>query len=305
MTPLHDRVAAELEAPVAAEVRAFAAEVAERYADSAQAVLFYGSCLWSRQLDGLMLDFYLLVDDYGRAYGKRWLATANRLIPPNVFYAERGNLRAKYAVLTLDDFARLASSRTRNVSVWARFAQPSALVWVRDARARASTIEAVAQAAPALIAAARPLLPDRLDVRDLWTRAFALTYDAELRSEKQGRGGTLFDTAPERYRDITVPALATAGIAARLQGDHIEFLDAADEAAGERAWARRRFEGKLLSAVRLIKASLTFDGGIDYLAWKITRHSGVDIAITPWQRRHPILAGLLLLPQLKRKGAVR
>ena len=305
MTQLSELVAAELDAPVADEVRAFAAEVAARYAGSAQAVLFYGSCLWSRQLDGLMLDFYLLVDDYGRAYGKRWLAAANRLIPPNVFYAERGNLRANYAVLTLDDFARLASSRTRNVSVWARFAQPSALVWARDARARAKAIEAVAAAAPALLAAARPMLADRLTIRELWTEAFALTYDAELRSEKAGRGVTLYDTAPERYHAVTVPALAAAGLAARLKGETIEFIGPADRAAGERAWARRRLEGKLLSALRLIKASLTFDGGIDYLAWKITRHSGVAIAITPWQRRHPVLAGLLLLPQLKRKGAVR
>ena len=37
------------------------------------------------QLDGLMLDFYLIVSDYRAAYGKRWLAAANRLIPPNVF----------------------------------------------------------------------------------------------------------------------------------------------------------------------------------------------------------------------------
>lgn len=305
MTALHDLVAAELDAPVAEAVRSFAAEVAARYPDSAQAVLFYGSCLWSRQLDGLMLDFYLLVDDYDRAYGKRWLATANRLIPPNVFYAESGKLRAKYAVLTLDDFARLASSKTRNVSVWARFAQPSALVWTRDTRARAKAIDAVAQAAPALLAAARPMLPDRLSIRELWTQAFALTYDAELRSEKAGRGVTLYDTAPERYREATIPALAAAGLAAQVKGESIEFIDAADRAAGERAWGRRRLEGKLLSALRLIKASLTFDGGIDYLAWKITRHSGVAIAITPWQRRHPVLAGLLLLPQLKRKGAVR
>lgn len=305
MTALHDLVAAELEAPVAEEVRAFAADVAARYPGSTQAVLFYGSCLWSRQLDGLMLDFYLLVDDYAHAYDKRWLAAANRLIPPNVFYAERGNLRAKYAVLTLDDFARLASGATRNVSVWARFAQPSALVWVRDARARAKSIEAVANAAPALLAAARPMLGDRLSVRDLWTQAFALTYDAELRSEKAGRGVTLYDTAPDRYRAITAPALAAAGLAARLTGDAVEFIGPADRAAGEQAWSRRRLEGKLLSAVRLIKASLTFDGGIDYLAWKITRHSGVAIDITPWQRRHPVLAGLLLLPQLKRKGAVR
>lgn len=305
MTALRDLVAAELQAPVAEEVRAFAADVAARYGDAAQAVLFYGSCLWSQQLDGLMLDFYLLVDRYDQAYGKRWLAAANRLIPPNVFYAERGALRAKYAVLTLDDFARLASSRTRNVSVWARFAQPSALVWARDDAARDRAIDAVAGAAPALLAAARPLLPRRLDIRDLWTRAFALTYDAELRSEKQGRGVTLYDTAPQRYAAITAPGLAAAGIAADVAGGQVMFHDDADLAAGERAWARRRFDGKLLSAVRLIKASLTFDGGIDYLAWKITRHSGVEIAITPWQRRHPILAGLLLLPQLKRKGAVR
>ena len=305
MTALRDLVAAELQAPVAEEVRAFAADVAGRYGAAAQAVLFYGSCLWSKQLDGLMLDFYLLVDRYDRAYGKRWLATANRLIPPNVFYAERGALRAKYAVLTLNDFARLASSQTRNVSVWARFAQPSALVWARDATARDRAIDAVASAAPALLAAARPMLPRQLDIRDLWTRAFALTYDAELRSEKQGRGVMLYDTAPERYAAITGPALAAAGIAADVAGGVVAFDGDAGLASGERAWARRRFEGKLLSAVRLIKASLTFDGGIDYLAWKITRHSGVEVAITPWQRRHPILAGLLLLPQLKRKGAVR
>ncbi len=305
MTVLRDLVAAELEAPVAEEVRAFATVLAARYPDAAQAVLFYGSCLWSRQLDGLMLDFYLLVDDYRHAYAKPWLAAANRLIPPNVFYVEHGSLRAKYAVLTLDDFARLASPATRNVSVWARFAQPSALVWARDARARAKTIDAVAQAAPTLLLAARPMVSDRIEVRDLWTRAFALTYDAELRSEKQGRGGTLYDTAPERYLEFTAPALAHAGLSARLNREVVEFAEPASRAAGERAWVWRRAEGKFLSVIRLIKASLTFDGGIDYLAWKITRHSGVSIAISPWQRRHPILAGLLLLPQLKRKGAVR
>ncbi len=65
---------------------------------------------------------------------------------------------------------------------------------------------------------------------------------------------------------------------------------------------------RFLPAIALLKEKLdvlALDGGIDYLAWKITRHSGVEVAITPWQRRHPILAGLLLLPQLKRKGAVR
>ena len=68
-------------------------------------MLFYGSCLREKQLDGLMLDFYLIVSDYRAAYDKRWLAAANRLIPPNVFYFEHDGLAAKYAVLSEADFA--------------------------------------------------------------------------------------------------------------------------------------------------------------------------------------------------------
>ena len=33
-------------------------------------MLFYGSCLREKQLDGLMLDFYLIVSDYRAAYAK-------------------------------------------------------------------------------------------------------------------------------------------------------------------------------------------------------------------------------------------
>ena len=101
-----------------------------------RAVLFYGSCLREKQLDGLMLDFYLIVSDYRAAYDKRWLARANALIPPNVFPFQHDGLAAKYAVLSEADFHRLNGPETRNVSVWARFAQPSRLVWAADEQAR-------------------------------------------------------------------------------------------------------------------------------------------------------------------------
>lgn len=298
-------VAAELEAEVAPEVQAFAAALAARYGEAARAVLFYGSCLRLRQLDGLMLDFYLLVDRYEAAYEKAWLATANRLIPPNVFYIEHAGLRAKYALLTVEDFHRLCGPETLNVSVWARFAQPSALVWAKDAAARDAVIAAVARAAPALLLAARPMVAQRLPVRELWTAAFALTYDAELRSERSGKGVSLYDSDPKRYGIFSAPALAAARLASTIEGGVVTFASAADRKAGLRDWAKRRREGKLLSAVRLVKASFTFDGGIDYLAWKIARHSGVAVPIRPWQRRHPIVAGLLMLPRLRRSGAIR
>jgi len=75
--------------------------------------------------------------------------------------------------------------------------------------------------------------------------------------------------------------------------------------AAERIWRGLQRRGKRASILRLAKASLTFAGGIDYLAWKINRHAGTAITITPWQRRHPILAAFFLVPKLLRQGAVR
>src|SRR3954451_6413024 len=132
MTELRPLVAEELGLPVDPRVAAMAEAIGAKYGAASRAVLFYGSCLRERELDGRMLDFYLIVSDYRSAYGKTWLAAANRLIPPNVFYFEHGGLAAKYAVLSERDFRRLNGPETRSVSVWARFAQPSRLVWAKN-----------------------------------------------------------------------------------------------------------------------------------------------------------------------------
>lgn len=307
--PLQALVAEELAEPVDPRVTRLAAAIAATHGQAACAVLFYGSCLRSRALDGLMLDFYLIVSDYRAAYSGAALAAANRLLPPNVFPLEADGLAAKYAVLSEADFARLASSATRNVAVWARFAQPSRLVWCANAVARRRAVAAVAGAAPSLIAAARPLLPDSVAVLAMWEQAFALTYSAELRAERGGRAGSVVAADPDRYRRFTGPALMAAGEAATIGRDGTILFARATTAherrRGAREWRIRRVEGKLLTLARLAKASATFAGGIDYLAWKINRHAGTAIAIRPWQRRWPLLGALSLLPQLWRRGAVR
>jgi hypothetical protein len=300
-------VAEELNKPVVPAVADMAAAIAAQY-PSARAILYYGSTLRDAQLEGLMLDFYLIVADYGQAFGGTWLARANRLLPPNVFPFEHNGLVAKYAVLSEADFARLVSPKTRNVSVWARFAQPSRLVWAADKAAAESAIDAVAQAAPTLLDAARPCLPDSIEPLDLWRQAFALTYAAELRAERKGRAGSVVDADPDRYRAFTGPALAAAGLAMHRVNDRLVFdrpMSTAERAQGKRCWARRRREGKLLTLLRLAKASATYAGGIDYLAWKISRHSGQQVRISPWQRKWPILGAIALLPRLIVKGAVR
>lgn len=287
MSDLRSLVAEELSLPVDPKVSAVAAAIAGKHVGASRAVLFYGSCLRERQLDGLMLDFYLIVSDYRAAYPNRWLAAANRLIPPNVFYFERDGLVAKYAVLSEADFHRLNGPETSSVSVWARFAQPSRLVWAADDAARAAAIHAVARAAPTLLAAAGARQGEA--PLDRWRRAFALTYSAELRAERKGKAISVVETDPGRYERFTAPALAA--IPAKLPR--------------QPGWLQRRVAGKALSVARLAKASLTFAGGADYIAWKINRHAGTNIALKPWQRRHPLLAGISLLPRLLKSGAVR
>lgn len=307
--PLIPLVAEELALAVDPRIAALAAALAQRHGAASRGVLFYGSCLRAEQLDGLMLDFYLIVSDYAQAYPQAWLGTANRLIPPNVFPFELDGLIAKYAVLSETDFARLSSSDTRNVSVWARFAQPARLVWVANEVARRRIVAAVAEAAPALLRAARPCIEDSGAALDMWRHAFALTYGAELRAERQGRGESIVDADADRYRRFLAPALIAAGLPARLTRDGmIHFVDplsSEEREAGAREWRRRRIEGKLLTAMRLMKASATFAGGIDYLAWKINRHAGASITIRPWQRRFPLIGALSLLPRLIAGGAIR
>ena len=260
--------------------------IAAKHGAASRAVLFYGSCLREKRLDGLMLDFYLIVSDYRAAYHGKWLSAANRLVPPNVFYFEHDGLVAKYAVLSDADFERLCGPETSNVSVWARFAQPARLVWAADGQARDNAIAAIGRAAPTLLAAAG-LRGDEAPL-DRWRRAFALTYSAELRAERRGRETSVVDSDAERYLRFSAPAIEAA---ARLK-----------PAGG---WLRRRVGGKALSVLRLAKASATFAGGADYIVWKINRHAGTDFALKPWQRRHPLLGAITLLPRLLRSGAVR
>jgi hypothetical protein len=294
--PLRDLVAAELAEPVDPRAAKLAAAVAARYPEAARAVLFYGSCLREKQLDGLMLDFYLIVSDYDAAYGGGWLARANRLIPPNVFPFEADGLACKYAVLSETDFARLCGPGTDNPSVWARFAQPARLVWAANEAARAGAIDAVAAAAPTLIARTLPTLAAKpADPLDIWRAAFALTYAAELRAERKTRSGSIVDSDPDRYRRFSPAVLDAAR----------SLLPPQDEARAMQGWKRTQRRGKRLTLLRLAKASATFAGGIDYLAWKINRHAGTQIAIKPWQRRWPILGAITLLPKLLAKGAVR
>ena len=290
---LKDALADETAGPVHPSVTAAAEAVRARHHGAARAVLFYGSCLRHGGDAGAdaVLDLYVLVERYRDAYGG-WLASAaNTLLPPNVFFVEvpwRGRtLRVKYAVMTLARFARGASKRSLQPMVWARFAQPARLVYVRDGETRAAVVAALADAVETMVGAVAPPSGGDTGAEALWMRAFAETYRAELRPEPPGQARRLFEADRERYERLTPWALA------------------AGAARGGTPWPARRIAGRLLNLARLVKAVFTYQGALDYALWKVERHAGVHAEATPWQKRHPLLAAPVLAWRLYRLGAFR
>ena len=307
MLSLTQLIADELARPTLPQVQTFAAHIAGQYSQAARAILFYGSCLRSEQLDGQMLDFYLIVSDYDAAYDKKWLAKWNRRLPPNVFPFQHRGLMAKVAILSEPDFHDLNRQGASAVSVWARFAQPSRLVWAADDAARTMAARAISGAAPTLLNAALAFVEREVDVLDLWQSGFQMTYSAELRAERNDRPASVVEFDPDRYEKFGRAALHHTMIANELRGEKVHILsDPERRIMQERnRWPGLRRRGKMLTAARLVKAAFTYAGGIDYLAWKINRHAGTKIEIKPWQRKWPLVAALLLVPKLVAKGAVR
>jgi hypothetical protein len=292
-------IAQELAQPVPAAVRTMAEAVRARHADAALGVLFYGSCLRKPEslLADSLLDFYLLVDDYRPAYRGALMAFANRVLPPNVFYLEAqhegATLRCKYAVISLAQFQEGISHKADNVSLWARFSQQSRLVWARDAATIQPVAAACAEAVLTMLSNALPLVGSGATAEATWQRAFEQTYRAEVRSEGPARAAELVDADLERYRRAYALARDVIG------GSTVSA------AACAVAWHRRRRTSKLLNLARLAKATFTFDGALDYVLWKVKRHSGVVLPVTEWQRRHPLLSAPVLAWRLYRLGAFR
>jgi hypothetical protein len=300
---------AELARPVAAEVVAFAADLARSGGEAVSAVLFYGSGLRTAALDGV-LDFYVLTDRFDAWPQPNGAALAGVWLPPNVEYREveaaGRRLRGKAAILQSDQFRRLAGLASLDISIWARFAQPAALVWSRDALAREAAVASVARAVATAAWWAARLGPESGPASSYWDALFAETYAADLRIEPKGRQRAILDGADPRYAALLPLAWTTAGLRfeaeeGRLRPDLTEKdrLDARD------AWHVRRSLGKPLTALRLAKAVFTFQGAADYAAWKIERHTGFKVEVTPWRRRFPLLAAPGLAWRLWRAGVLK
>ncbi len=279
----------------------------ERFGTACRGIVLYGSYLRG-QTDSL-LDAYILIERYRDLPLPRWHAWLGNALAPNVYQCAidlptQTTLRLKYAIVTLDQFEDRIEQGFHSY-FWARFAQPTLLIGADDTVAD-RIARCCATAGARMLQATVPLLPTEFDLSELWRRALSQTYACELRAESSGRSRELVQRDHAHYLPLTT-ALAHDLSWFNVTGDPQRFraVPTRTRHVCERRWQRRRWLGKALSVARLMKASFTFNDGLDYLLWKIERHSGVQVDAPPRAHRYPLLFAWPVVWRAYRRGAFR
>lgn len=284
-----------LTAPAAPPAAKLARVLADRYPGAA--IFLYGSGISVSAHEDpteILFDYYVIAPDYRAAVKQAALRLAARLLPPNVYYLETetefGRLRCKYAQLSFRAFEKLVSARTFHSYFWARFAQPSRLV-VCPPDMRDRMIAAVRTSIETFLRSAQGLAENPGDWREVWLAGLNASYRAELRAEAADRAEKLIENYGGWPKDVARFALSPS---------------ASGAPRSIAAWRARSVFGAALSIARLLKATATFRGGIDYIAWKVKRHAGVDVDVRPWERRLPLIAApFVALRYYRLRGASR
>jgi hypothetical protein len=308
MNAVMHTMAADLVQPVPSGLEPLVDALKDRFGTALRAVALYGSTRRRADFHDGLVDLMAIVDSYRSAHAGIFSAALNAALPPNVYYLEAGprsrRLRCKYIVVS----ERTLTARTQgglDIYFWARLAQPCRCVWAGDDAARNALAARRATAAGTFAARAAGLMPGAVDAEAFWTRAISATYACELRPEPPGAAAALVAVDPGYWRELSMQLFPSLG-AERLASDGWRFpVGRLGALRCRTAWLMRRVWNRLLHVLRLFKAAGTFANGVDYLCWKIERHSGVRVEPTERMRRHPRLAAWRMMYRLWRQGALK
>lgn len=288
-----------------ARVRRVCEDISARHAGRVLAFVYYGSSLRDMDDPEKMLDFYVIVDSYRKTHKNPLRAVLNALIPPAVYYHEMAHddgvmTSCKYSIMSIKAFENRCGPRAFLSMTWGRFAQPCIIMLPVNAAAETRLYAARRGAIAQFAAQTAPLFEAPVSAIDFWARGFRESYKTELRPESsEGRSREIAERFAPRYEAIMRALYGppdTNGLYDTGTGSVIW---------GRLKWFFRRLLGKPLGGIRVLNSAATFDGGLDYVLRKLERHSGVTMAVTASQRKHPIIWSPVLAWKLYRKGAFR
>jgi hypothetical protein len=282
------------------------ARVVAAAGDSLDGLVFFGSRrtgaarvnVWSAY------DVFVIVPAYRPFYdamaraglsrkGPRSLAFLSCWLPPTQYSIRlhEPEVHLKTAVIRTDTLHRETSPARRDHFCGGRLCQPSRLLHARGDSRREALVEDLVRAHAETWRWVRPWLPPAFDAETYGATALRVSMSWEVRPEPAGRSRALW----EAQRAEQTPVFEALLRELRARGELAP--------AGEGRFAVARPVGRLerlrlglyfrrsmaRATTRWLKHVLTFEGWLDYIVRKASRHTGERIELSERERRWPWL----------------
>lgn len=240
--------------------------------------------------------FYAALRRAGFVHRPAWLmAFVSRILPPTQLSLrfDPPGLHVKGSVIDARAFVRATGPGRRDHFCIGRLFQPTLLLHARDASARETMLAALVSALRETWGWVRPWLPPAVDADAYGRAALSTSMRWELRPEPKGRADQLW----EAQRALQAPVLESLLLELAAQGE------LAPVAGRPGTWSvvrpATRFErfrrstyfrlSIVRATVRWLKHMVSFEGWLEYIVQKASRHSGQSIELTERERRFPLL----------------
>jgi hypothetical protein len=240
--------------------------------------------------------FYAALRRAGLVRRAPWLlALASRFLPPtqvSLRFPEQG-VHIKGSVIDLGAFERETGSGRHDHFCIGRLFQPTLLLGTRDAAARDRLLAALLSALRETWGWSRPWLPPSFDAEGYGRSALATSMQWEVRPEPAGRAEQLW----QAQRALQVPVLeallgelAAAGAVVGAPTTPGLWSPARPVTGLERARRSMYFRLSIVRATaRWLKHMVSFEGWLDYIVQKASRHTGEEIRLSERERRFPLV----------------
>jgi hypothetical protein len=249
-------------------------------------------------------DVFVVVEGYRSFYdslrragltgkGPGLLALVSRWLPPTQcslrFDAE--GVHVKASVIRRDTWRRETTARRRDHFCVGRLCQPTRILYARDEDARGLLLEGLVSSHRETWGWSRPWLPSAFDASTYGVSVLRTSMRWEIRPEPGGRADKLW----EAQRHLQIPVmeallqeLAEGGEVAPVPARRGTFAPAHPVGSAERFRLERYFRRSLARATaRWLKHVVSFEGWLDYILRKASRHGGHEIVLTERERRWP------------------
>ena len=276
--------------------------------DSLRGLLFFGSRrtsaaradAWSAH------DLFVVVERYRPFYaalagagltGKRpWLlALVSRPLPPtqcSLRFAKEG-VHVKASVIEQRALSRETGPGRHDHFCIGRLFQPTRLLYAKDEAAREAILACLVSSVRETWGWARPWLPERFDAAGYGLSALQTSMRWELRPEPPGRAAQLWAAQRELQTPVVealLGELAAAGELEAVAGAPLTWSARRPIGGLERLQRTFYFRRSMARAtVRWLKHVVSFEGWLDYIVQKASRHGGAELQLSERERRFPLL----------------